>query len=123
MRKKFILRQIRNQFECQRCNLCCKVPGFVFLSHKEAGVLARYLKLSKEEFFEKYCTKEDAHLVLKDQEDGSCIFLSEQGCTVHEAKPKQCRTFPMEWRDEDAYDYCEGILKIKNETTLNTTKA
>jgi hypothetical protein len=30
-------------------------------------------------------------------------------------KPKQCQTFPMKWRDDDAYDYCEGILKIKNE--------
>ena len=47
-----------------------------------------------------------------------CVFLKSDGCSVHPAKPLQCRTFPFwpelvdskrEWKKTAAY--CPGIGK------------
>lgn len=117
MRRKFLIKAIKERFECQRCGLCCKAPGYVFLTAKDIGQISRRLKLTQESFLSQYCTKAQGSHVLKAHEDGSCIFLKDFGCEIHEVKPKQCRDFPRLWREPDAFDYCEGIKKLAEEET------
>ncbi len=77
--------------------------------------MADYLKMAPEQFLTEYTEKHEGHTVLKNFPDGACIFLTESGCRVHPAKPVQCREFPARWREADAYDYCEGILRLRNQ--------
>jgi Fe-S-cluster containining protein len=32
---------------------------------------------------------------LKEKENYDCIFLTENGCSVYEGRPRQCRTYPF----------------------------
>ena len=107
------LQEKLKEFQCQRCNLCCKQPGFVYLAPGEEETLASSLKMDVYAFIESYCEVSDRRrLVLKKNPDESCVFLTEDGCSVHPAKPRQCREFPVGWRTEKSFDYCEGLKKI-----------
>jgi len=53
-------------------------------------------------------------LALKDQPDGSCIFLegSPPACHIQAAKPRQCRNFPMEWKYQDLESICHAARSV-----------
>ncbi len=98
------------KFECQRCNQCCKKPGFVYLRTGEENAIAEFLEVSVFDFVNQSCELESRRkLVLKKNPDESCIFLTRNGCEIHPVKPQQCRDFPVKWRTPASYDYCEGL--------------
>lgn len=102
-----------NKFQCLRCHECCKKPGYVYLNQQEAEACAVFLGLNPFEFINRFCDLQDRRrLVLKRREDESCIFLSDNGCAVHDVKPKQCRDFPVKWRTEQSFEYCEGMKRV-----------
>ncbi len=102
-----------DQFVCQRCNRCCQQAGFVYLQDGEAEAMAAYKKMELYEFTAHYTDVIDRRqLVLKKQPDEACIFLTAAGCSVHAAKPRQCREFPRVWRTKKSFDYCAGLKKI-----------
>jgi hypothetical protein len=99
-------------FQCQRCGACCKQPGFVYLKEGDAERLAAHLGMDIYQFTETYCLLMDRqHLALKKHPDETCLFLGAEGCTVYEARPRQCRDFPHGWKTERSLDYCEGLRK------------
>ncbi|MDP3920956.1 MAG: YkgJ family cysteine cluster protein [Candidatus Omnitrophota bacterium] len=120
MRRKQIIRRIQSEFACQRCNRCCRTPGFVFLTFEDTKRIAAHFGLDTDAFMSKYGAYEQGRRVLNVNPDDSCIFLDESGCSIHQIKPKQCRDFPRVWRDPEAFDYCEGIKKIKTLTKVST---
>jgi Fe-S-cluster containining protein len=99
-------------FKCQRCSACCRQPGFVYLKGKDAERLAVHLGMDIYQFTEKYCLLMDRqHLALKKNSDETCLFLGGSGCLIYEARPAQCREFPMNWKTERSLNYCEGLKK------------
>jgi len=75
--------------------------------------MAEFFELTVEQFQKKFCRydKSVQSWVLIDQKDElkSCIFLTRDNrCNVHEAKPHQCKGFPMRWRADNIIDYCDG---------------
>ena len=101
------------EFVCQRCNECCRQPGFVYLNSSEAESIAAFLKISAFDFVNQYCDLQDrSRLVLKKNSDESCIFLSAEGCSIHPVKPAQCRGFPVKWRTINSFDYCAGLKAL-----------
>jgi len=113
MKRKQIIRRIRSSFVCMRCNKCCTAPGAVYVKGRDIDRLASHLNLTREDFLERYCMMDEGRWELKLQKDGACIFLNSEGCTVHTAKPSQCRSFPMVWRSPESFNYCEGIKALK----------
>ncbi len=102
-----------DRFVCQRCNQCCLQPGFVYLREGEAEALAAHLTMDVYAFTDQYTDVLDRRqLVLKKKNGEACVFLTEQGCSVHAVKPRQCRDFPFSWRTEKSFDYCEGLKKL-----------
>lgn len=106
------------RFKCTGCGKCCTgSPGYVFLSPSDFERLADHHSLSHEEFAANYTYKVDDKISLIDRPgSGDCVFLKDKKCTVYEARPTQCRTFPWwihflkersDW--EDAKTRCEGI--------------
>lgn len=115
MNEKDLSRKNPTDFECLRCHACCLQPGFVYLKKGEEETMAAHLGLDPFDFVNRYCELEDRQkLVLKKHPDERCIFLQKGGCQVHEAKPKQCRDFPKNWKTEKSLDYCEGMKKRRS---------
>ena len=101
------------KFKCQRCNECCKKPGFVYLQSGEENAIAAFLGMGSFDFVNRFCELEERRkLVLKKNPDESCVFLAADGCSIHAVKPRQCRDFPIKWRTPASYDYCAGLKQV-----------
>jgi uncharacterized protein len=106
------------RFTCQPgCTRCCTQKGWVYLSVEDVPRLAAYLGITEGELQRRhlYSTKNTRRLRMK---GGQCPFLTAEGCSVHPAKPTQCRLFPF-WPEliEDKQElkataqWCPGIGK------------
>jgi Fe-S-cluster containining protein len=94
------------------CGACCRIPGYVFLNEDEPRRIAAFLKISEEEFIEKYCeiSATRRRLVLKCNPDESCIMINGSNkCIIHEVKPSQCSGFPYTWQNSDSNELCPGM--------------
>jgi len=69
----------------------------LLLTSTDVNRLARYFKISDGEVRKRYLENK---YTFKVREDGSCIFQATdrmvKRCTIHEARPDQCRRFPYE---------------------------
>jgi uncharacterized protein len=45
--------------------------------------------------FRKAWTRDGAGVLLAQREDGACVFLGPEGCTVHADRPEVCRLYPL----------------------------
>jgi len=107
------------RFECQPgCTACCTQKGFVYVTDSDIARVAAYLGMTAAEFERKYVFRTARRARLRVPAATSCYFLREGGCSIHEAKPSQCRIFPFwpemvesrrEWRKTARY--CPGIDK------------
>ncbi len=105
------------RFECQSgCINCCDQQGFVYLTEQDLKRAAEYVGLSAAEFESRYVYRTRTLLRLRKPRGSQCHFLLEHGCSIHPAKPTQCRTFPFwpelvenrrEWKATGKY--CPGI--------------
>ena len=101
------------RFSCHQCNSCCRgaQPGWVYVSPRQVERLRRYLGRSERAFRREYLTKdENGETVLKLESNGDCVFW-DQGCTVYEARPRQCRTFPF-WPENLESPEAWSALKV-----------
>jgi Fe-S-cluster containining protein len=107
------------RFECQPgCTACCEQKGFVFLTEADIPRVAQFLGMTAAEFERKYVYRTKNRRRLRVPRDSQCSFLRDGGCSIHPAKPTQCRIFPywpellesrQEWRLTARY--CPGIGK------------
>lgn len=105
-------------FSCTRCGKCCTgKPGTVRVAPEEIEAISAKVHVSHEEFIAKFTRPVDGGYSLVEKPDGACIFYDEKkGCTVHAARPIQCRLYPF-WvknlRSEEAWAQtcreCPGI--------------
>ena len=105
------------RFECQPgCTNCCNQTGWVYLTEADLIRAAHFLHMSPAEFEAKYVYRTRTLLRLRKPRASQCHFLLENGCSIHPAKPTQCRLFPF-WPDlveqrrawRCAGKYCPGI--------------
>jgi Fe-S-cluster containining protein len=86
---------LKIRFECQAgCTKCCEEQGFVYLTEADIVRLAQYLGLAADEFERKYVYRTKNLRRLRVPRHANCAFLRQGGCSVHEAKPLQCASFP-----------------------------
>jgi len=105
--------KIEKEFSCQRCNECCRKPGYVYLKDGEAQRIATYLEMPLYDFTDQHCEVIDRRrLVLKKLPNEVCIFLENNGCHIHAVKPEQCIAFPYRWHTPASFDYCAGLRKL-----------
>jgi Fe-S-cluster containining protein len=78
---------------CSQCGVCCKL-FLINLTEKEYKSL-RY-KTQFEEF-ERVEDFSEAELcganIITQREDGSCIYLENGNCSIHDKRPEACRAF------------------------------
>ena len=106
------------RFKCTGCGKCCTgSSGYVFLSPSDLSAMAKHLQISEKEFIDRYTRLVDDQICLIDApQTDACIFLQNKKCSIYQARPVQCRTFPWwlhtlknpkSW--QDAAKDCEGI--------------
>ena len=114
-------------FACHRCGHCCRVGhGRVWLADGDLEAMAQLRGTTVEAFARDAVLRTEGRLSLRERADGGCILL-EGGdcCTVYEARPEQCRTFPY-WdalledpaRLAEAAAYCPGIQRFPDAATV-----
>ena len=77
-------------YGCTRCSRCC-VDKLIQVNPYEVARLARNVGTSTGEFRRRFT--DGARL--NQDEAGRCVFLGDQGCTVHADRPLVCRLFPL----------------------------
>lgn len=89
------------QFSCTQCGRCCGgPPGYIWVSEAEVGKLAQAVGLNVKDFTARHLRKVGRRMSLYEKPNGDCEFLARdaQGkalCTVYDARPVQCRTWPF----------------------------
>lgn len=103
----------QNRIFCNYCPaFCCyRLEGSVLLlTADDINRLARHLGLTDGEVRRRYIENNNTFKV---REDGSCVFLADgrlsKRCSVHEARPRQCRDFPYD--DPCPYLHREDLLE------------
>lgn len=105
------------RFECRRgCINCCNQKGWVYLTEEDLLRAAAYVGMTPEAFERQYVYRTRHLLRLRKPPKSQCHFLRADGCSIHPAKPTQCRTFPFwpellenRWLWHSAARYCPGI--------------
>lgn len=86
------------RFECTQCGVCCSgEPGHVWVGAEEIAALCKTLEMDEPSFRAKFVRKVGARYSLIEHADGDCVFLDPQTrrCSVYQARPIQCRTWPF----------------------------
>lgn len=110
---------------------CCKInwdkkAGFVFLTKLDRIRLAAHFAGQKfiqysslgEFKFTRFTDKKSKQWFLNKSNEGNCIFFVDGKCSVYQARPTQCRTFPF-WPElvhspnnwNKTKEFCPGIDK------------
>ena len=107
------------RFTCQKgCINCCTQKGFVYLTEGDLSQAARFTGMTARAFERKYVYRTRNEVRFRKPREKQCPFLAEHGCSIHPAKPTQCRTFPFwpelleresEWKG--TAKFCPGIGK------------
>lgn len=86
------------KFKCTGCGDCCTgAPGYVWLNTADTAALADEVGLSVAEFERRYVRYVGVRKSLKERKNYDCVFLDgkTRKCTVYQARPRQCRTWPF----------------------------
>ena len=103
---------------CQgRC--CTGESGYIYVNKTEIEKIADLLELDVKEFAQKYLFKKGYKYSIKEvvyNDSYECVFYDREsnGCTIYEARPLQCKTFPF-WdyyktRVDELKLECPGII-------------
>ena len=73
--------------------------------------MAVYKGMTEHEFIQQYTRlRHDRQgLALKEQPDGTCVFLEGEACGVQPVKPQQCKDFPNLWNFPGFEKVCRAI--------------
>ena len=86
------------RFECQGSGRCCVSRGsygYIYLTLADRRRLAAELQLPTRQFTRQYCLKAEDGQFYLDSPEPECRFLDGTQCSVYEARPVQCRTWPF----------------------------
>ncbi|MCF6309637.1 MAG: YkgJ family cysteine cluster protein [Sulfurimonas sp.] len=98
---------------CQgRC--CSGESGYIYVTKAEIENITKFIGLDIKDFMQQYLFKKGYKYSLKEKKFGEsyeCVFYDREsnGCTIYEARPLQCKTFPF-W---DYYKIKVNELKLE----------
>jgi len=110
-----------NPLACQSCEgrCCTGESGYIWITPEEMQKVAELLELDFAEFTSNFVKKVGYKYSLIEKKNGEsfeCIFFDTQKkqCSIYEARPKQCRTFPFwdSFKDniDEVVKECPGIV-------------
>jgi uncharacterized protein len=112
-------------FDCNQCGICCgdteQKTRHILLLDAEAKIIESQTSLEKTDFSNQIANKNPFEHEMKKTNDGKCVFLKGNKCTIYLLRPLICRFYPFELRfDKDKqvhiFDFtfeCPGIGRGK----------
>lgn len=80
-------------YTCRRCMRCCRGKIIQVDPHEIARLARRFGQTTAE--FRTAWTENGAGNHLRREDDGACVFLGPEGCTVYGDRPLVCRIYPL----------------------------
>ncbi|MCL7489051.1 MAG: YkgJ family cysteine cluster protein [Desulfobulbaceae bacterium] len=105
---------------CRACaGFCCRgQSGSIWVNAREIARIADFFESNQIDIIHRYLTPVDNRLSIRERfADGqfSCVFFADQEkkCSIHAARPDQCRRFPF-WehyrnRIDELFRECPGV--------------
>jgi uncharacterized protein len=91
-------------YQCNACSRCCHNKA-IRVGPYEILRLARRLGMTTTEFIAQHTEAGGTMLRMRDENNRACIFLNQQGCSVHPDRPLACRLYPLaRWVDADGHE-------------------
>lgn len=87
-------------FSCTQCGDCCTGdPGVVWVTEEDIAHIARVTGKSIGEIRLFHTRIVGGRISLREHPNGDCTFFhpEKRNCTIYEARPTQCRTWPF-WK-------------------------
>ena len=112
-----------NPQACESCEgrCCTGESGYIYVTKAEIEKIALLKGMDTKEFVKQYLFKKMYKYSIKEKKVGEsyeCIFYdaSANGCTIYDARPSQCKTFPF-WdyykkRVDELKLECPGIVDV-----------
>jgi Fe-S-cluster containining protein len=89
--------EIEAQIDCTTCANCCRVTE-VGITDKDAEKLAKFVGTSQPEFVEQFTALDGSGAMILKRvapgNQGACVFLEGNLCSVYAARPQNCVNFP-----------------------------
>lgn len=87
------------------------------MTDAELARLADFKGISEHDFIQQYMRlrPDRRGLSLAEKENGECIFLDGNNCSVQQVKPQQCRDFPNLWNFPGFEKVCHAIPRLVND--------
>jgi Fe-S-cluster containining protein len=127
---KAIAQTVEDAIDCTACANCCRVAT-TQLNQRDIERLARFLGMKESEFLSAYTTVSKDEGVILQRNEGGCVLLDGNLCSVYEARPDTCQHFPhlvkgngsllsRMWHMPDRASYCpivyNSLEAFKEET-------
>jgi Fe-S-cluster containining protein len=117
------------KFECNKCGLCCgdtkQKTRHILLLETEAKKIAAHFSILILDFSTEIKDKHPYVYEMKKTNEGKCVYLKDNQCSIYTLRPLICRFYPFELKfDKDKglhnFDFtleCSGINqgKVLNE--------
>lgn len=75
--------------KCGTCTACCRRELVLLVDGDDASLYPEAQVLA----MENPLTGAPSCVVIPHKEDGGCIYLGDNGCTIYDKRPKMCRVF------------------------------
>jgi uncharacterized protein len=92
-RLKRMAQDIEEQIDCTACANCCRLAT-VTITGRDAQKLAKRLGVGLDRFWAEYAQADAEEGSILKRNEGGCIFLEGNLCSVYDARPHTCTTFP-----------------------------
>ncbi len=92
-RLRRIAESVEDAIDCRDCANCCRVAT-AKLQERDSLKLAKYLGLPLTRFLAEYSVKTEEEGTVLKRTAGGCVFLAGNECTVYDARPQSCLSFP-----------------------------
>jgi hypothetical protein len=121
--------EIEAEIDCTACANCCRVTE-VGITEKDIEKLAKFVGTSESEFVEQFTALDESGARILKRNEGGCVFLEGNLCSVYEARPHNCVNFPhvvrgagsiasRMWQFLDRVGYCPIVYnwmeKVKDD--------
>lgn len=99
--------------KCVECGVCCKL-FLINLTEKEYNS-ERYKSQFREfGLIEDFAKAEECGAnIIEQKDDGSCIYLEDGKCSIHNDRPDACKDFFCDSKDEKFQGMIEDINNVK----------
>ena len=91
-----IAETIEDQIDCRQCANCCRETDAP-VTQRDVDRLARHFRVKGQRIMADYVVESDSAeepYRLRRHDNGECIFLSGNECTVYDARPEVCQRYP-----------------------------